>query len=204
MNRILIIDYGMGNLRSVQKSLERVGCYTMISSKPEDINSADKLIFPGVGHFKKGIENLIDLKLIDSLSEAVLVNKRPILGICLGMQLMTSFSEEGNCNGLNWIEAQTLKFNFPNLNLKIPHMGWNNLSFVKKNDIIDGITKDDFYYFVHSYNIQCKNDSDVVAKTHYVIDFVSIFNKGNIYGCQFHPEKSHDAGIKILKNFINT
>lgn len=200
---VFIIDYGMGNLRSVQKALERMGVKCVISSNPEEILRADKLILPGVGHFKKGMENLKNMNLLDSLNKAVLDSRISILGICLGMQLMTKFSEEGNCAGLDWINAKTSKFDFHNNKFKIPHMGWNNL-FIKNNTtLLRNINENDFFYFVHSYNISCENENEVLAKTNYGYDFVSVFQKDNIFGCQFHPEKSHEAGLRILKNFID-
>ncbi|MEM4260578.1 MAG: imidazole glycerol phosphate synthase subunit HisH [Candidatus Woesearchaeota archaeon] len=198
---IKIIDYGMGNLRSVQKALDRIGVKADICNDYKNLKYADKIILPGVGHFKKGIENLISMGFFDELNELVLIKKKPILGICLGMQLMTSYSEEGDCEGFGWIDAITTKFKFEDNNLKIPHMGWNNLNIRKNDNILSGITEHDFFYFVHSYNINCKNNEDVVATTYYGKDFVSVFNKENIFGCQFHPEKSHDTGLKILKNF---
>ena len=202
MLNLVIIDYGMGNLRSVQKALERIGTKSIISSNPDEILKADKLILPGVGHFKKGMENLKNMNLIDPLNIAVLNFKIPILGICLGMQLMTDFSEEGNCEGLKWISAKTTKFSFEHKDLKIPHMGWNNLLIKNERKLLENINENDFFYFVHSYKISCNNEEDVLAKTKYGVEFVSVFNNRNIFGCQFHPEKSHDAGLKILKNFI--
>lgn len=198
---IKIVDYGMGNLRSVQKALDRIGVKAEICNDHKNLKYADKLILPGVGHFKKGIKNLKKFEFFDELNELVINKKIPILGICLGMQLMTSFSEEGNCEGFGWIDASTTKFKFENSTLKIPHMGWNNLNIRKNDNILSGITENDFFYFVHSYNIDCKDESDIVATTLYGKNFVSVFNKENIFGCQFHPEKSHDAGLKILKNF---
>lgn len=198
---IKIVDYGMGNLRSVQKAFERIGISAKICNDAGELKSSSKLILPGVGHFKKGIDNLKNLGFYDELNELILVKKIPILGICLGMQLMTSTSEEGNCEGFGWIEAKTEKFRFNNNNLKIPHMGWNNLNIKNNNQILNELSENDFFYFVHSYNVQCKNKSDIVATTYYGIDFVSVFNRENIFGCQFHPEKSHDAGLKLLRNF---
>lgn len=201
MNNLIIIDYGMGNLRSVQKAFDRIGVNCEICDNYQKLKNANKIILPGVGHFKKGIENLRKLGFYDELNEIVLAKKKPILGICLGMQLMTSFSEEGDCEGFNWIESKTTKFRFENNKLKIPHMGWNNLTIEKNNIILSDIRESDFFYFVHSYNIECSNNDNIIATTLYGKKFVSFFNKENIFGCQFHPEKSHDAGLKILKNY---
>lgn len=198
---IIIIDYGMGNLRSVQKAFDRLGVKTKIINKPSDLINSEKIVLPGIGNFKKGIENLKINGFYSELNELVLSKKVPILGICLGMQLMTKYSEEGDCEGFGWIDAITRKFKFEDKNLKIPHMGWNNLNIRKDFNILSGITESDFFYFVHSYNIECKNENDIVATTFYGKNFVAVFNKENIFGCQFHPEKSHDAGLKILKNF---
>ncbi len=198
---IVIIDYGMGNLRSVQKAFERVRIEAKISADPEDITKASKLVLPGVGHFQQGINNLKSRGLFDLLNEMVLEKKKPIIGICLGMQLMTEFSEEGNCSGFGWIKAQTKKFVFNGNGLKIPHMGWNNLSIRSNETLLKGISQENFFYFVHSYFVSCKNDTDILAETEYGHKFVSCFQKKNIFGCQFHPEKSHNMGLLILKNY---
>ncbi len=200
---IIIIDYGMGNLRSVQKAMERIKVPVKISASPDEILTADRIILPGVGHFERGIRNLKERSLFEVLNEVVVKKKKPILGICLGMQLMTDFSEEGNCEGFGWIKGQTKKFSFQGKERKIPHMGWNNLSFNRTVPLFNGITVDDFFYFVHSYYVSCNEEHDILAETNYGHKFVSSFQNENIFGCQFHPEKSHDAGILILKNFAN-
>jgi len=198
---VTIIDYGMGNLRSVQKAFERIRVPARISSDISEILSADKLVLPGVGHFAQGIRNLKQKSLFNALNEAVIERKKPVLGICLGMQLMTEYSEEGNCEGFGWICAKTRRFTFSTNSLKIPHMGWNNLSIKSFDSIFRGISSDNFFYFVHSYFISCTNESDILAETIYGSNFVSSFQKENIFGCQFHPEKSHDSGLLVLKNF---
>ena len=203
MVNIVIIDYGMGNLRSVEKAFQRLGINPKISYLSDDILNADKLVLPGVGHFKKGMDNLYQLGIIDSLKESVIVKKKPVIGICLGMQLMTKYSEEGNCEGLGWIKAETIKFSFDDIKLKIPHMGWNNL-FVKNNtSLLKNINEEDFFYFIHSYYVSCNNEKDILSETKYGNDFISCFQRDNIFGSQFHPEKSHDAGLKLHKNFAN-
>ena len=201
LNKIVIINYGMGNLRSVQKAFERIRVPAAISSNLSEIENAEKLVLPGVGHFERGIGNIKDRGLFELLNEQVQDKKKPILGICLGMQLMTEFSEEGNCNGFGWLKARTQKFSFQDNGLKIPHMGWNNLSIKKSDTIFKDITPDNFFYFVHSYYVSCESEHNILAETDYGKKFVSSFQKENIFGCQFHPEKSHDKGLQILKNY---
>lgn len=201
---VTIINYGLGNLRSVQKAFERLGYEAKISNKLDDILSSSKLVLPGVGYFQKGMENLQSLGLIDILNLAVVEHKIPILGICLGMQLMTTYSEEGNCEGLNWISAETKKFNFntEQNNLKIPHMGWNEIKINLESSEFNE-QNNSLYYFVHSYYVTCKSQEDILFRTKYGIEFVSGFKKKNIWGLQFHPEKSHKAGLFLIKKFIN-
>jgi len=201
---IVIIDYGMGNLRSVQKAFERIKVPVLITSDKTEILKAAKIVLPGVGNFEYGIANLKSNGLFDTLNEAVTEYKIPILGICLGMQLMTEYSEEGNVEGFGWIKAKTKKFVFENSGLKIPHMGWNNINVVRDSQITNNISPDNLFYFVHSYYVTCENPGDVLATTNYGVSFVSSFQKENIYGCQFHPEKSHDAGLQMLKNFADS
>ncbi len=198
---IVIVDYGMGNLHSVYKALERLNVKAIVSSSPKDIEKADKLILPGVGHFKKGMENLKSLNLIPILNKKVLEEKTPILGICLGIQLFTKHSEEGNVPGLGWIDAETVKLK--DINLKIPHMGWNSINIKKQNPIFSNINQDEQFYFVHSYHVAPKDKEIVSSTSSYGKEFVSSIRKDNIYGVQFHPEKSHSAGLKILKNFAD-
>lgn len=198
---IVIVDYGMGNLRSVEKAFLRSKIQVIISSDPKLILRAKKLVLPGVGHFERGINNLKEKGLFEALNEAVLKEKITILGICLGMQLMTEYSEEGNCEGFGWIKVKTKKFSFEDNKFKIPHMGWNNLNIRRENHLFSKIDNDSFFYFVHSYCVTCEYSEDILTETIYGGCFVSSFNKGNIYGCQFHPEKSHDAGLQVLRNF---
>lgn len=196
-----IIHYGLGNLRSVEKAFQRIGQNVSFAESAADIASADKLILPGVGHFAKGIENLKQKHLWDALNEAVLIKQTPILGICLGMQLMTKFSEEGNVEGLKWIDGDTKKFK--NISpLKTPHMGWNSIALKKDSALGKGLNNDSSFYFVHSYYVSCQQQEDVLMETTYGHPFVSGFQKGNIMGVQFHPEKSHKTGLTLLQNFI--
>lgn len=192
----------MGNLRSIKKAFDSLEVESIISSNYIDILKADKLVLPGVGFFKQGMENIKSRGLVEPLNNAVLEKKIPILGICLGMQLLTNYSEEGDCQGLGWVDSNTKKFSFENGGYKIPHIGWNNLITKKNSPLFNGINVDNYFYFVHSYFISCKNEEDILCETLYGHLFVSSFNKGNIYGTQFHPEKSHDAGLLLLKNFV--
>lgn len=201
MPNITIIDYGMGNIRSIVKALERIHVTVNVSADHDVIANASKLILPGVGHFSNGMKRLQELNLIEILNKKVVSEKIPILGICLGMQLFTSYSEEGDCNGLGWVDARTIKFSINNRIFKIPHMGWNNLIVKKKSVILTGIEDSDTFYFVHSFHVVCSNFIDVLCITNYGMDFTSVFQCDNIIGMQFHPEKSHKAGLQLLKNF---
>lgn len=200
---IAIIDYGMGNLRSVQKAFQRINLPAVITCDPQEISGSERIILPGVGHFANGMEKLKEKGLDDLLSVLVLKEKKPILGICLGMQLMTNFSEEGNVPGLGWLDARTVRFAISGMlsPLKIPHMGWNNVEVKNEGPLFSGIDLSDPFYFVHSYHVQCSNPGDVLCTTNYAQTFISGFARGNIFGVQFHPEKSHTAGLKLLQNF---
>jgi glutamine amidotransferase len=203
MNEV-IVDYGMGNLYSVKKRLNKLGVSVQISHDPDDIIKASKLILPGVGHFSKAIENLKKLNIYDALNEAVLIKKTPILGICLGMQLMARHSEEGNVTGFGWFDAEVVHFDIKDyLKYKVPHMGCNTVKAVKQSALFMGIPLSEEFYFVHSYHIKSDKEVDVLATTEYEYSFVSALEKDNIFGVQFHPEKSHDAGEKMLSNFLN-
>jgi imidazole glycerol-phosphate synthase subunit HisH len=201
--KIVIIDYGMGNLNSVKRKLSLIGVKAVISSDSSTIINANKIILPGVGHFKKAVENLRKLKLWEILNDIVLKKKTPILGICLGMQLMAKHSEEGNAEGFGWFDADVIKFRINNvLKYKVPHMGWNNLIMKRKTSLFDGVDLSSEFYFVHSYHLKCFNQEHILTETVYENSFVSSIQKENIYGVQYHPEKSHDAGELLLNNFI--
>lgn len=199
---IVVVDYGMGNLRSVQKAFERIKIPVQISSHGDDIARADKLILPGVGHFRNGMENLKKLGIISILNEKVIAEKTPILGICLGMQLLTRYSEEGDCEGLGWIDTKTKAFehNDGASDLKIPHMGWNTIRLLSKHSLFNGHKPEKPFYFVHSYYVPC-SPQYCLASTEYGIEFSSVIYKDNIFGTQFHPEKSHRQGLRLLENF---
>lgn len=198
---IVIVNYGLGNLGSIKNMLTKIGSKSIISSKPDAISRADKLILPGVGSFDRGMSNLEKLKLIPVINKKVIEEKTPILGICLGMQLMTKNSQEGKLKGLGWINADTIRFNKDDEKLIIPHMGWNNIILNKNHSILNNINRNSRFYFVHSYHVVCQNDSDILTTTNYGYDFVSAFQKNNIIGVQFHPEKSHRFGMQLLNNY---
>ena len=197
---IIIVNYGMGNLASIQNMLKKIGQKSLITSDIEKIKQAEKIILPGVGSFDPAIKRIHELNFFDILNQKALADCVPILGICLGMQLLTTSSEEGELNGFNWIPAQTIKFDVPK-NLKVPHMGWN---IVKKNSdspILENLYEKSKFYFVHSFHVQLDDQKDCILSTDYGIEFVSAVQRKNIYGVQFHPEKSHKYGMKILENF---
>jgi len=200
---ITIIDYGLGNLASIKNMLRKVGANSQITSDPKLIIQAEKLILPGVGSFDRAINRLHENDMISSLNMAVLEKKIPVLGICLGMQIMTSKSEEGSLPGLGWIDADTKRFFFEkDTGLKVPHMGWNIIKKAKENPIFRDFPDESRFYFVHSYYVECKDSENVLMKTSYGIEFHSAFCKENIYGVQFHPEKSHRFGMQLMKNFV--
>jgi len=192
----------MGNLRSVEKKFERVGAKAIVTSNLSEISNASKLVLPGVGHFASGVTKLKDSGIWDVLNEKVLVKKTPILGICLGMQLMAKSSEEGNIPGFNWIDAEVVRFNVGDtLKFKVPHIGWNTVSLMKDSFLYKNISSDAYFYFVHSYHIKCNNIYDILTTSEYDYKFTSSIQIDNILGTQFHPEKSHDWGETIFKNF---
>jgi glutamine amidotransferase len=195
---IRIVDYGMGNLRSVQKALERVGCEATLTSKPEEIRDAEKLILPGVGAFGAAMSNLERLALTEPIREFAL-SGRPFLGICLGMQLLLTESDElGSYRGLYLIPGRVVKF--PKTSLKVPHMGWNSLNKATTCPLLAGIPDGANVYFVHSYYVKPPLDT-VAATTDYGVEFCSVIHKGSIFATQFHPEKSGAVGLRMLENF---
>ncbi len=198
---IIIIDYGMGNVKSIENIIRKVGGDALISQNADEIIDADKIILPGIGSFDTGMKNLTEMSLIPVLQKKVLQEKTPFLGICLGMQLITKKSEEGTMGGLGWINAYTVKFK-PMDDLKIPHMGWNYITIKKKSQLFKDMYDNPRFYFVHSYYVYCNDENDVLTTTEYGLEFTSAIEKENIYATQFHPEKSHKFGMKLMKNFI--
>mgnify|MGYP001149392321 FL=1 len=201
---VTIVDYGMGNLHSVKKKLDRLKTTSSITSNPRDIIKADKIILVGVGHFAKAMKNIKELDLLDALSEVAIIKKKPVLGICLGMQLMAKDSEEGNTEGLGWLDANVRKMQVDDtLKFKIPHTGWNKITQSKKSHLMKGIPESSEFYFVHSYYLRSNETSNILNETEYCFKFTSAIEKDNIFGVQYHPEKSHDVGEVLLKNFIS-
>lgn len=202
--KIVIIDYEMGNHFSIQKKISRLGFDVLVSNKSKDIKNADKLILPGVGHFGKAMDNLRKLNMIELLNDVVLNEKKPILGICLGMQIMADKSEEGNSIGLGWINADVVKFNIQNsLLFKVPHVGWNGITANKKSKLLNNIPDNSEFYFVHSFHFSNVLEENILCFSDYEKKFVSAIEKNNIFGVQFHPEKSHQIGSELFKNFYN-
>jgi glutamine amidotransferase len=199
---ITVIDYGMGNLGSIVNIIRKVGGDAVIASDPDEILLAKKIILPGVGSFDAGMKNLREKNLITPLNKKIMEEKTPLLGICLGMQLITKKSEEGALLGLGWIDAETVKFKFSTNDLKIPHMGWNYLSIKKPSKLFTNMYEEPRFYFVHSYYVACNDKKDILTTTDYGFEFASAIEKENIYATQFHPEKSHKYGIKLIQNFI--
>lgn len=200
---ISIVDYGMCNVGSISNMLKKIGTPHTIISTAQELRLASKIILPGVGAFDNGMSQLANMGLIDMLHEKVLYEKVPVLGICLGMQLLSSGSEEGRLAGLGWIKSTTRKFDFSGINssLKVPHMGWNNIQVKHSSSILENMYSEPRFYFVHSYHVDCENDENVIATTQYGIEAVAIIGADNIFGAQFHPEKSHKFGMKLLENF---
>jgi len=200
---ITIVDYGVGNLGSILNMLKKVGAKAQASSDPQALAKAEKLILPGVGAFDAGMRKLRETGLIPLLNELALEKKVPVLGLCLGMQLMTKRSAEGTETGLGWFDAETVRFQFgpENAHLKVPHMGWNTLDIRRPHPLVADLGPEPRFYFVHSYHVICADQADVVAYTDYGHAVTAVIARGNVLGAQFHPEKSHKFGMQLLKNF---
>jgi len=198
---IAIIDYGMGNLRSVEKGFLKVGVDVRVTNVPEDVQKADGVVLPGVGAFKDCMRELTNLELTDSIVQAIQSGK-PYLGICLGLQVLFTESEEfGTCRGLDVFKGKVVRFNFDNNDLKIPQMGWNTITIRKDNPLFNGIPDKSYYYFVHSYYVAPGDESIIATTTDYGIEFTSSVWQDNVFAVQFHPEKSQALGLRLLKNF---
>jgi glutamine amidotransferase len=200
---ITLIDYGVGNIFAFQNVYKRLDIPTKIAKTQKDLIGAEKLILPGVGSFDYAMAQLNASGMRDKLDELVLVDKIPVMGICVGMQMMGNRSDEGALEGLKWIDAAILKFDerLIQQRTKLPHMGWNDVSPVKEHPLFVGLEQDAIFYFLHSFYFQCENPLDRIAVSEYGLSFSSAVNKDNIYGIQFHPEKSHQYGEKLLHNF---
>jgi glutamine amidotransferase len=201
--RIVIVDYGMGNLRNVQKGFERVGVEAVLTRSKREIQKASAIVLPGVGAFKDCMDNLEKRGLVDLLRQSIEGGK-PYLGICLGLQILFSESEEfGLHRGLDVVKGKVVKFK-PDPEHKVPHMGWNTVEVVKEIPLLQGIRSGEFFYFVHSYYVVPEDKACVATVTEYGEPFVSSISKGNVFATQFHPEKSHEMGLKILEDFIRS
>lgn len=199
---VVIVDIGLANIRSVQNMFKRVGVAALASHEVGAISRADKLVLPGVGAFDTGMSKLEESGLVSVLTERALEASVPTLGICLGMQLMTEGSEEGSLPGLGWLPGRTRRLRVEHKGLKVPHMGWNIAHPTRPDSLFHDAPSDARYYFVHSYHVVCDEHRDVLAVTEYGGEFTSAFQRGTLYGTQFHPEKSHRFGMNVLRNFV--
>jgi imidazole glycerol-phosphate synthase subunit HisH len=197
---ITIIDYGLGNLGSVANMMKKINVPAIITSDLAVINQAEKILLPGVGAFDAAMEKLTGTELREILDRKALIEKVPVLGICLGMQLLTKGSDEGQLPGLGWVPAYTHKFP-ADLGIKIPHMGWNYVQAKPENPLTQNFTKDFRFYFVHSYFVKVENEQNSILKATHGLTFDAGVQNENIFGAQFHPEKSHRFGMQLFKNF---
>ncbi len=201
--KVGIINFNSGNLYSIKKSIKDLGHDPFICNDIIDLKKSDKIILPGVGSFYKAKEYLEKFGFADGLNEIILKKGLPILGICLGMQLFCKSSKENKLSkGLCFIDAEVIDLKDFGCNLKLPHIGWNNIQIRGNSDILKEIPNNADFYFVHNFAVKCNNEKNILATTDYGVEFVSIFQKDNIYGVQFHPEKSSEFGYKLIKNFL--
>lgn len=200
---ITIVDYGVGNINAFVNVYKRVNVPTKIAKTARDLEDAQKIILPGVGHFDHAMSELIKSGMREKLDELVLVKKIPIIGICVGMQMMGNSSEEGKMEGLKWIDASVKKFDESKIQqvTRLPHMGWNDVRPLIFNPLFVGLEKEALFYFLHSYYFDCKNTADILATSDYAGEFTCATHYENVYGIQFHPEKSHHFGETLLHNF---
>jgi glutamine amidotransferase len=200
---ITIINYGLGNIKAFQNVFTKLGIQHNVASEPNELLKAEKVILPGVGAFDWAMSSLNKSGMRDALDDMVLRKKIPILGVCVGMQMMANESEEGFLPGLGWIDGVVLRLDqsSPYKKISLPHMGWNDTENIR-GSLFLGIS-DPQFYFLHSYYFRANNESNIIAKTNYGIEFASAVQSQNIFGVQFHPEKSHGWGVSLLKNFIN-
>jgi len=202
--KVGVIDYGIGNIGSVVNMIRHIGANVDVITEPNKLNYVDKLILPGVGSFDRGITELRERGFIEPLHECVFQRNIQLLGICLGMQLLMKSSEEGNLQGLGWVEGDTKKFNFEGIEKphRLPHMGWNIVKPTHYGSLFKDRNMEYRFYFVHSYHVMCDEKKDILASAHYGYDFVCALEHNNIFGVQFHPEKSHKFGMELLNNYL--
>ena len=200
-----IIDYGVGNISAFRNIYKYLNIPVIFVTKDSDLNEVKKIILPGVGHFDYAMSKFQDSGMFDEVNKMVMKQNIPVLGICVGMQMMAMCSDEGEIPGLGWIDGEVKKFDsgftVVKTSLPLPHMGWNDIETMKSTPIFKGFNHDSQFYFLHSYFIRCNNQNDIIAQTNYGAVFTCAVNHNNIYGVQFHPEKSHKYGIQLLKNF---
>ena len=202
--RVAIINYGIGNIRSLYNSLKKIDVEAEIITDPESIHTFNKVFLPGVGSYKDAIEKIKKIGWDRAVKNFSSDKNKSLFGICVGMQILSTYGHEhGKSNGLDIIKGEVVKIDKPGHDLKLPHIGWNNIKILNKNLITENLTNDANFYFVNSYSFKIVNSDELIATTTYGIEFPSIVNKQNIFGTQFHPEKSSKAGMQILKNFIN-
>ena len=201
---IAIVNYGVGNLDSVLRAFRKAEARAVLTSRPEDIERAEGIVLPGVGSFGEAMENLDRLGLRAALNRKVIEEQTPTLGICLGFQMFTRHSEEGDADGLGWVDGETKRFRFDDAQtrLKIPHLGWNDVARCNYSPLFDDVPADTAFYFAHSYYVTCQDERVVAGKTDYGEQYVSALQQGNLFGTQFHPEKSHAGGLKVIANFV--
>jgi len=200
---VVVVDYGMGNLRSVSKAFEACGADVTVSSKPGDLQKADRIVLPGVGAFGDSMANLKKRGLIEPLRQEVLVAKKPYFGICLGMQILADSGEEkGSHQGLGWLPGKTVMFQLADRELKVPHIGWNDIRIVKDGPLWSGLGKKLDFYFVHSFHFMPTDRDDAAATCDYGGEFTAAVQHENIFATQFHPEKSQESGLRLIRNFL--
>ncbi|MDD5727019.1 MAG: imidazole glycerol phosphate synthase subunit HisH [Victivallales bacterium] len=202
---IAIIDYGLGNIKAFANVYTRLNIPFKIAAAPAEFQDADRFILPGVGAFDRAMTRLQDSGMRETLAEQVLQKGKPVLGICIGMQMLANASDEGELAGLGWIDGRVRKIDTSGLRHRphLPHMGWNNMVPVQTDPLLRDVDEDPYFYFLHSYYFDCDHNEDILAETEYGRRFPCAVRRGNVYGVQFHPEKSHHNGINVLKNFAS-
>ncbi len=204
--QVVVVDYGLGNVRSIVNMFKKIGAGAVATRDPDLLRRASRIVLPGVGSFDAGMKNLDLFGLWPILDELVLGQSVPVLGICLGMQLLAESSEEGSLRGLGWISGRVVRFRFDgeNASLRVPHMGWNLVRSVRPNPVLAGSDEEHWFYFAHSYHLRCRSPEDCVAEATYGLPFSAVVRRRNVFGVQFHPEKSHRYGMQLLRSFLET